>query len=182
MKRMHLHVAVSDLETSIGFYSTLFGTAPTVRKSDYAKWRIEDPRVNFAISKRGRTAGLDHLGIEAESAEELAAIASRLAAAGERLVEEKAATCCYARSDKAWVVDPEGLSWETFFSFGKSTVYGEDQPALASCCTGEPEPEPAMAVPARATAGASCCAPAASSDDATVRATGPAGGGCVPAA
>lgn len=180
MKRIHLHVAVGDLETSIGFYSTLFGTAPSVRKSDYAKWRLEDPRVNFAISKRGRAGGLDHLGIEAESAEELAAIASRLAAAGERLVEEQAATCCYARSDKAWVVDPEGLSWETFFSFGESTVYGEDQPALASCCTGEPEP--AMAVPARATVAASCCAPAATADDATVGAGKPAGGRCAPAA
>ena len=169
MKRLHIHIAVGDLERSIGFYSTLFGATPTVRKPDYAKWRIDDPRVNFAISKRGRAAGLDHLGIEAESAEELAGIASRLAAAGERLAEERATTCCYARSDKAWVEDPEGLSWETFFSFGESTVYGEDQPALATCCAGEAE----AAVPARPPAAASCCAPAATRDGA------PAGaGGC----
>ena len=178
MKRMHIHVAVGDLEKSIGFYSTLFGAAPTVRKSDYAKWRLEDPRVNFAISKRGRTTGLDHLGIEAESAEELAGIASRLAAAGERLVEEQATTCCYARSDKAWVEDPEGLAWETFFSFGESAVYGEEQPALPACCAGEPKPAAAMAP----MAAASCCAPAASSEAATARASKRAGSCCAPAA
>ncbi len=178
MKRMHIHVAVGDLEKSIGFYSTLFGAAPTVRKSDYAKWRLEDPRVNFAISRRGRATGLDHLGIEAESAEELAGIASRLADAGERLVEEQATTCCYARSDKAWVEDPEGLAWETFFSFGESAVYGEEQPAPSACCAGEPEPAAAKAP----TAAVSCCAPAASSEAAPARASKRAGCCCAPAA
>jgi catechol 2,3-dioxygenase-like lactoylglutathione lyase family enzyme len=176
MKRMHIHVAVGDLEKSVGFYSTLFGIAPTVRKSDYAKWRLEDPRVNFAISNRGRAAGLDHLGIETESAEELAGIAARLAAAGERLVEEQATTCCYARSDKAWVEDPEGLAWETFFSFGDSPVYGEEQPALAACCAGEVE---AAAAEISASA-ASCCVPANSAKVAPAHAGGPAGGCCAP--
>lgn len=132
MKRLHLHVTVDDLAKSIGFYSTLFGTAPTVTKPDYAKWRIEDPRVNFAISRRGAKAGLDHLGIEADSAEELAGIAGRLAAAGERLTEQKAVACCYARSNKAWVTDPEGIAWETFHTFSDSAVYGEEQPTIAT--------------------------------------------------
>lgn len=154
MKRLHLHVAVSDLEKSIGFYATLFGAVPTVRKADYAKWRLEDPRVNFAISQRGGAIGLDHLGIEAESAEELAGIAARLAEAGERLVEERATTCCYARSDKAWVEDPEGLAWETFHSFGESTVYGEERPALSACGTGEGDASPA---PQTETKGAGAC-------------------------
>jgi hypothetical protein len=158
MKRLHLHVAVGDLEKSIGFYSTLFGSAPTVLKPDYAKWRLEDPRVNFAISRRGAAAGLDHLGIEADSAEELAGIAARLSQAGESLVEEKATTCCYARSDKAWVTDPEGIAWETFHSFGESTVYGEERPALSACCTGEAEK---AAKPAAAEHIAACCGPAA---------------------
>jgi catechol 2,3-dioxygenase-like lactoylglutathione lyase family enzyme len=159
MKRLHIHVAVDDLDQSIGFYSTLFDATPSVRKTDYAKWRLDDPRVNFAISRRGRAVGVDHLGIEAESGEELAGIAARLAAAGERLIEEKAATCCYARSDKAWVEDPSGLAWETFFSFGESAVYGEDQPALSACCP--EESEKTLAAPARVSASAACCAPTA---------------------
>jgi len=160
MKRLHLHVAVGDLETSIGFYSTLFGAPPTVRKPDYAKWRIEDPRVNFAISRRGAKPGLDHLGIEAESADELSGIAARLAAAGEALVEEKATVCCYAKSDKAWVTDPEGIAWETFHSFGESTLYGEERPALSACCSGEGE-----ATPAAPESKAACCGPAAKPAD-----------------
>lgn len=143
MKRLHLHVAVDDLSKSIGFYSTLFGAVPDVVKPDYAKWMLEDPRINFAISKRAVTAGLDHLGIQVETAEELSELASRLKAAGETTRDQEAATCCYARSDKAWVNDPSGLSWETFYTFGDAPVYGEDeqpQALKAACCGASAKP------------------------------------------
>ena len=127
MKRLHVHVTVKDLEESIRFYATLFDTEPTVREPDYAKWMLDDPRVNFAISNRcGKTLGVDHLGIQVEEDEELSEIAGRLAAAPRRIVEQKDASCCYARSDKAWVADPQGVTWETFRTFGNVTVYGED--------------------------------------------------------
>ncbi len=139
MKRLHIHVAVDDLSQSIGFYSTLFGTDPSVVKTDYAKWMLDDPRVNFAISARGRTAGLDHLGIQAHEAGELSAISDRLKTAGAVTIDEAATTCCYAQSDKTWTTDPSGIRWETFHTFGDSTVYGEDlAPADLSgeaCCT-----------------------------------------------
>ncbi|HLI13723.1 MAG TPA: ArsI/CadI family heavy metal resistance metalloenzyme [Alphaproteobacteria bacterium] len=145
MKRLHVHVAVNDLSRSVRFYSTLFGAAPSVIKADYAKWMLEDPRVNFAISTGHGTAGLDHLGIQVERPDELEAVAARLGSAGEAVREQKQANCCYARSDKAWIADPEGISWETFFSLGESTVYGEDhapgemalagpKPASRACC------------------------------------------------
>lgn len=127
MKRLHLHVAVADLDRSIGFYSTLFGAPPTVTKPDYAKWMLEDPKVNLAISARGATPGVDHVGIQVESESELQELAGRLKAAGETTRDQEAATCCYARSDKSWVQDPSGLSWETFFTFGEATRYGEDE-------------------------------------------------------
>ena len=126
MKRLHLHVNVENLEDSIRFYETLFGHEPSVRKADYAKWLLDDPRVNFAISSRGRTPGLDHLGIETASAGELAEVAHRLKAADRPVFEQEQATCCYAVSDKAWSVDPAGLSWETFHSTGDLTRYGDD--------------------------------------------------------
>jgi catechol 2,3-dioxygenase-like lactoylglutathione lyase family enzyme len=158
MKRLHVSVAVSDLDHSVQFYATLFGAEPTVLKSDYAKWMLEDPRVNFSISSRGAHKGVDHLGIQVEDDAELAAVAGRLARAGESVHEQKATTCCYARSNKAWVHDPEGVAWETFHTFGASTVYGEDraddapaESAASACCT--PTPEQATA--------ASCCAPTA---------------------
>lgn len=136
MKRLHVHISVDDLDKSVGFYSTLFGTAPSVLKDDYAKWALDDPRVNFAISKRARVAGLDHLGIQVEEAEELEEVAGRLAASGAQLLEQKDAACCYARSDKAWVNDPQGIAWETFHSHGEITVYGEDSRAdsASACC------------------------------------------------
>jgi catechol 2,3-dioxygenase-like lactoylglutathione lyase family enzyme len=141
MKRMHIHMAVGDLAQSIGFYSTLFGAAPSVVKDDYAKWMLDDPRVNFAISDRAQVAGVDHLGIQVESRDELDAIAGRLKAAGETTRDQAATTCCYAQSDKAWVNDPSGVRWETFFSFGETVNYGEDEPgaaptktARAACC------------------------------------------------
>lgn len=153
MKRLHVHVAVSDLSQSIGFYSTLFGAGPSVVKDDYAKWMLDDPRVNFAISARGAAPGLDHLGIQAEVAEELSDMAVRLKAAGAEVVDQTAAVCCYARSDKSWVEDPSGLRWETFHTLGESTVYGEDGVPVAAgdaaCCAPAAAPSPAPA--------AACC-------------------------
>lgn len=142
MNRLHLHINVEDLDRSVGFYTTLFGAEPTVRKPDYAKWMLEDPRVNLAISQRGRAGGVDHVGIQAETADELAAIAARLKSAGQTTFDEQATTCCYAKSDKSWVVDPSGVRWETFHTFGEATVYGEaeaaavEQPKAASACCG----------------------------------------------
>jgi len=127
MKRLHVHVAVEDITKSIGFYSTLFGAQPVVLKDDYAKWMLDDPRVNFAISDRSRVIGVDHLGIQVESDEELKELAGRLKAAGEVTRDQEATTCCYAKSDKAWVNDPSGVRWETFFTFDQATTYGEDE-------------------------------------------------------
>jgi catechol 2,3-dioxygenase-like lactoylglutathione lyase family enzyme len=138
MKRLHLHVAVEDLDRSIGFYSTLFGREPSVIKTDYAKWMLDDPKVNFAISARGMEAGVDHVGIQVESESELHELAGRLKAAGETTRDQEAASCCYAKSHKSWISDPSGLKWETFFTFGEATTYGEDDvPAdepKAVCC------------------------------------------------
>lgn len=164
MKRLHVHVAVDDLADSIGFYATMFGAEPDVRKPDYAKWMLDDPRVNFAISQRGRAAGLDHLGIQVDDAGELAEVAGRLTKAGRKIFEQKATTCCYARSDKAWITDPTGIAWETFHSFGDSTVYGEDQPAEEICCAdsacGAEDAGAASEKPAPAAKAGACCAAA----------------------
>ncbi len=140
MKRLHVHVAVKDLGKSIGFYSILFGATPAVLKDDYAKWMLEDPRVNFAISDRARVTGIDHLGIQVETGEELAELAGRLKAAGEVTRDQEATTCCYAKSDQAWVDDPNGVRWETFHTTGETVAYGEDEPdvvlktAKQFCC------------------------------------------------
>ena len=137
MKRLHLHISVDDLEQSIGFYSVLFGAGPTVRESDYAKWMLDDPKVNLAISQRGIQPGLDHVGIQVDTNEELHTLASRLKAAGQSTRDQEDATCCYAQSNKSWVTDPSGLRWETFFTFGQATTYGEDEaPAIKAkaCC------------------------------------------------
>ena len=128
MKRMHVHVAVEDLQKSIGFYSTVFAAEPTVQKSDYAKWMLDDPKVNFAISQGGELAGVYHLGIQVDSDAELGELADRFKAASEQAQDEEAITCCYARSNKAWVQDPSGVLWETFFTFGEATIYGECEP------------------------------------------------------
>ncbi|HEX2593072.1 MAG TPA: ArsI/CadI family heavy metal resistance metalloenzyme [Rhizomicrobium sp.] len=144
MKRLHVHVAVDNLERSIGFYSTLFAAEPSVLKDDYAKWMLDDPRVNFAISTRAaRDGGVDHLGIQVESDDELRTLAERLKAAGETTRDQEATTCCYAQSNKAWVNDPSGIRWETFFTFGEATSYGEDEPAVpvaapSACCAAAP--------------------------------------------
>jgi hypothetical protein len=122
MKRMHVHVAVDNLDKAIGFYSTLFAATPTVVKSDYAKWMLDDPRVNFAISTRGGAVGVDHLGIQAESAEELAELRARAAALSPR--EQGEVSCCYARSDKHWITDPQGIAWEQFQTLADIPVFG----------------------------------------------------------
>lgn len=162
MKRLHVHVAVDDLERAVPFYATLFGAEPSVHKPDYAKWMLDDPRVNFAISQRGRAAGLDHLGIQVEAEDELAAVAGRLSQAGQSVFTEQQAICCYARSDKVWVTDPAGISWETFLTHGAATVYGEapsEAQMAAACCSDTTCGTPAAAVP-ESTEGA-CCARAA---------------------
>jgi catechol 2,3-dioxygenase-like lactoylglutathione lyase family enzyme len=122
---MHVHVAVNDLQQSINFYSALFATQPTVVKADYAKWMLDDPRVNFAISTRGKRPGLDHLGIQVESQNELHEVYARLRAAGGNIIEQGQTSCCYAKSEKSWIDDPAGISWETFFTTGESTQYGD---------------------------------------------------------
>jgi len=119
MKRMHVHVGVDDLDRAIGFYSALFATQPAVLKPDYAKWMLDDPRVNFAISTRGKRPGLDHLGIQVESQDELQEVYARLHKAGGNIIEQGQTSCCYAKSD------PAGISWETFFTTGESTQYGD---------------------------------------------------------
>ena len=114
MKRIHLHIAVDNLVKSIGFYNTLFGASPTVEKVDYAKWMLDDPLVNFAISQRGAKAGLDHIGIQVENDDELAEIKNRLETADMHMLTQEGTTCCYAKSDKHWVQDPSGIAWETY--------------------------------------------------------------------
>jgi catechol 2,3-dioxygenase-like lactoylglutathione lyase family enzyme len=168
MKRLHVHVGVADLDQSIGFYSTLFGTQPSVRKDDYAKWMLDDPRVNFAISVRGGQVGLDHLGVQAETADELDEIADRLKAADQSVFEQTNAACCYAKSDKAWAVDPTGLRWETFHTTGEITTYGEDGARKAT------QPSPA----AGPTPASSCCGPKASAVAAPATAPTPAAKAC----
>jgi catechol 2,3-dioxygenase-like lactoylglutathione lyase family enzyme len=141
MKRLHVHLAVNDLPRSIRFYSELFAAAPGVLKGDYAKWMLDDPRVNFAISQRGRAAGVDHLGIQVESRAELDEVHDRLKRAERPVIAEGETTCCYAVSEKNWIGDPQGIQWETFFTTGESAVYGTDEvkPAAekareAACC------------------------------------------------
>jgi catechol 2,3-dioxygenase-like lactoylglutathione lyase family enzyme len=126
MKRFHVHVAVHDLQKSVRFYSALFGTAPTVKKDDYAKWMLEDPRVNFAISMRGSQQGLDHLGIQAEDGTELEELGSRLAQADVSTQAQKGASCCYAKSDKYWTIDPQGIAWESFHTLDSVPLFGQD--------------------------------------------------------
>ncbi|TLZ55047.1 MAG: glyoxalase/bleomycin resistance/dioxygenase family protein [Gammaproteobacteria bacterium] len=141
MKRLHVHVSVKDLDRSIRFYSELFAATPTVRKPDYAKWMLEDPRVNFAISQRGGKPGVQHLGIQVEDRAELEEVYGRLERAERPVIEQGDTTCCYAHSEKSWIDDPQGIQWETFLTTGESTVYGTDeirpksaQPPESSCC------------------------------------------------
>lgn len=146
MKRLHVHVSVDDLDQSVRFYSTLFAAEPSVLKHDYAKWMLEDPRVNFAISRRGGASGVQHLGIQAEDETELAEVYDRLKRADRPIVEQAATTCCYAKSDKQWIADPQGVAWETFLTHGEATVYGESGSLeKLKAATGEVCCEPALA-------------------------------------
>lgn len=142
MKRLHVHVGVNDLDQSIRFYSTLFAAEPTVVKGDYAKWMLEDPRVNFAISSGNAHKGVEHLGIQVESGDELTEVYGRLKSADRPLLEEGKTTCCYAKSEKSWIADPDGVVWEAFHTVGDSTVYGDSvglsaisaDAAQGNCC------------------------------------------------
>lgn len=143
MKRFHVNVSVTDLDESVAFYTSLFAAAPTVLKDDYAKWMLDDPRLNFAITSRGDRKGIDHVGIQVEDSDELGEVYSRLKTAGRPLLEQGETTCCYARSEKTWVHDPQGVAWETFLTVGESPVYGEDveltpQKTKAACCSPSP--------------------------------------------
>lgn len=124
MKRLHVHVGVADLEQSIGFYSTLFAAEPTVTKPDYAKWMLDDPRVNFAISSGNARNGVEHLGIQVDAADELGEVYRRLEAADRPVIDEGSTTCCYAKSEKSWIADPDGVLWEAFHTHGEATIYG----------------------------------------------------------
>ena len=143
MKRLHVHVSVHDLEQSIRFYSALFAAQPTVTKDDYAKWMLDDPRVNFAISNRSSKKGVDHLGIQAENGGELEELGARLAQADVSVTAQKGASCCYAKSDKYWTLDPQGIAWESFHTLDSAPVYGADtranskpvEKAKTACCS-----------------------------------------------
>ena len=134
MKRMHVHVSVEDLEASIRFYSSLFAAEPAVIKADYAKWMLDDPFVNFAISARGAPAGIQHLGIQVADEDELREAYERLKKADRPVLEEGETVCCYAKSEKSWIEDPQGIRWETFLTTGESTVYGNDALEFATAC------------------------------------------------
>ncbi len=165
MKRFHVHVSVEDIAQSVRFYAALFAADPTVVKPDYAKWMLDDPRVNFAISKRGHAAGVEHLGIQVEDEGELAEVYSGLALAERPVVKEAATTCCYANCDKQWIADLQGVAWETFLRHSESTVYGQERASgtsAAMCCEPAPMPSPSAKALASASNKASgCCGPAA---------------------
>lgn len=157
MKRFHIHVSVDDLAASTRFYSAMFGAAPAVEKPDYAKWMLDDPRINFAISTRGHPAGLNHLGMQAESADELASIRANLESADRAVVAETNASCCYAKSDKYWVTDPAGIAWESFHTLDTIPTFGApvsetDTKAASGCCAPKPSVSAKQDVPAGA-----CC-------------------------
>ena len=156
MKRFHVHVSVSDLNQSIRFYSTLFGAEPARVEADYAKWMLEDPRVNFAISTHRQPVGVNHLGLQVESNEELRGMRAQLQAADARLIEEDKQPCCYARSDKYWVTDPTGIAWETFHTLGRIPVYGKDTAVFNHGESVVPASSQTEAAQAR------CCGPTAS--------------------
>jgi len=132
VKRLHVHVAVHDLQQSIRFYSALFAAQPSVLKDDYAKWMLDDPRVNFAISSRSPKTGIDHLGIQAEDGAELEDIGSRLAQADVSTTSQKGASCCYAKSDKYWTIDPQGIAWESFHTLDSAPMFGQDTRSRAA--------------------------------------------------
>ncbi len=161
MKRLHIHLAVGNLADSIRFYSTLFAVAPTVTKSDYAKWMLDDPRVNFAISSRGGAAGVNHLGVQVEDSNELAEMHTRLQNLQCDITPEPGAACCYASSDKYWTNDPQGIAWETFHTLGSIPVFGEAASEDSACCVppaaNNDNDTSSCCAPANAAAPAKCC-------------------------
>lgn len=159
MKRFHVHVRVAQLNDSIAFYTRLFDAAPTRVEADYAKWMLDDPRINFAISTRGGEPGLDHLGFQTDTADELAALKAQTQAAQLPLVDEGQTSCCYAESDKHWIIDPQGIAWEQFHTLGSIPTFnqGEATAAGSACCT--PAAPRATADKPRVRAGAACCQP-----------------------
>lgn len=162
MKRLHVHVAVENLEQATAFYSTLFGVQPTVAKSDYAKWMLDDPRVNFAISARGPTPGLDHLGIQVEDKDELNEVHARLQRSGGAVIEQGQTTCCYAKSEKSWIDDPAGIAWEAFLTTGDSTDYGDGSGervarVAKACCAPEPAKPSDSCCSSEAPPASDCC-------------------------
>ena len=134
MKRFHVHVHVNDLSHSVAFYSKLFAADPTRLESDYAKWMLDDPRINFAISTRGAAAGVDHLGFQTDDAVELAELKARAQAADLALADSGETSCCYARSEKHWITDPQGVAWEHFHTLGDIPVFSEAKPLAAKAC------------------------------------------------
>jgi catechol 2,3-dioxygenase-like lactoylglutathione lyase family enzyme len=158
MKRFHVHAHVEDLQASIAFYSRMFAAAPARVESDYAKWMLEDPRINFAISTRGSKLGVDHLGIQTDTEEELVALREQAEAADLTLQDVGETTCCYARSDKYWVTDPQGIAWEQFHTLGNIPVFSEKkaEPAAAACCATAPKGKP-VAIAIKAEPKSSCC-------------------------
>jgi catechol 2,3-dioxygenase-like lactoylglutathione lyase family enzyme len=161
MKRFHVHAHVADLEASIAFYSRMFAAEPTRVEGDYAKWMLDDPRINFAISTRGGKVGVDHLGIQTDTEEELAVLKAQAEAADLTLLDVGETTCCYARSDKYWVTDPQGIAWEQFHTLGNIPLFSEapatGQEAAAACCAGNAPRGKAVAIPVKGAPNASCC-------------------------
>jgi catechol 2,3-dioxygenase-like lactoylglutathione lyase family enzyme len=154
MKRFHVHVAVDDLAANITFYSSLFGAAPSIAKPDYAKWMLEDPRINFAISQRGAKLGLDHLGFEVDSDEELKELRGEIRKVQIAAFDQSDAACCYARSDKYWITDPQGIAWETFHSLSEVPVFGTDTFKEATACC---SPSPLQDTASHAADKKACC-------------------------
>lgn len=159
MKRFHVHVAVDNLAANIRFYSTVFGVPPTVEKPDYAKWMIENPRINFAISSRGAKSGVDHLGLQVDSDEELQGLRQQVAASAIAALDQPQAVCCYAESDKYWITDPQGVAWETYHTLAEAKMFGADTTktdaaANQACCA--PRPQATVALPT-GTKQKSCC-------------------------
>lgn len=161
MKRFHVHLNVDDLARSIGFYSKLFAADPVRVEADYAKWMLDDPRINFAISTRGGAPGVDHLGLQTDDADELVALKDRARSADLALVDEGEASCCYARSEKHWITDPQGVAWEHFHTLGSIPVFSEPRAAdaAAACCTPAPAADAARAE--EPVVAAACCTPVA---------------------
>src|SRR5688572_681298 len=157
MKRLHVHISVQDLDASVRFYSSLYAATPAVLKADYAKWMLDDPLVNFAISTRGAPAGIQHLGIQVSDEPELHEVYARLKNADGPVLEEGETVCCYAKSEKSWIEDPQGVRWETFLTTGESTIYGSEAPKSAAACC----------VPSGVSNGAEAAAPCCTPEDRT---------------